>query len=81
MAKRRIATRLGPPATEGTQNLLCADLAIAVFAGLAANTLRGAWCWTAWSRSASRAGRSSKDGEPVVAGGPRFCLRVLVAWG
>jgi divalent metal cation (Fe/Co/Zn/Cd) transporter len=45
IAKRRIGTRLGSPATagEGTQNLLCACLAIAVFAGLAANTLWGAW--------------------------------------
>jgi divalent metal cation (Fe/Co/Zn/Cd) transporter len=45
VAKRRIGTRLGSPATtgEGTQNLLCAYLAIAVFAGLAANTLMRAW--------------------------------------
>jgi divalent metal cation (Fe/Co/Zn/Cd) transporter len=45
IAKRRIGTRLGSAATagEGTQNLLCAYLAIAVFAGLAANTLFGAW--------------------------------------
>jgi divalent metal cation (Fe/Co/Zn/Cd) transporter len=45
MAKRRIGARLGSPATtgEGTQNLLCAYLALAVFAGLAANTLFGAW--------------------------------------
>ena len=45
MAKRRIGARLGSPATagEGTQNLLCAYLAMAVFAGLAANTLWGAW--------------------------------------
>jgi divalent metal cation (Fe/Co/Zn/Cd) transporter len=45
MAKRRIGARLGSAATagEGTQNLLCAYLAIAVFAGLAANTLFGAW--------------------------------------
>ena len=45
IAKRRIGARLGSPATagEGTQNLLCACLAIAVFAGLAANTLWGAW--------------------------------------
>ena len=44
LAKRRIAARLGSSATagEGTQNLLCAYLAIAVFAGLAANTLWGA---------------------------------------
>ena len=45
ITKRRIGTRLGSPATagEGTQNLLCAYLAMAVFAGLAANTLLGAW--------------------------------------
>ena len=45
VAKRRIGARLGSAATagEGTQNLLCAYLAIAVFAGLAANTLWGAW--------------------------------------
>ena len=45
VAKRRIGARLGSPATagEGTQNLLCAYLAFAVFLGLAANTLLGAW--------------------------------------
>jgi divalent metal cation (Fe/Co/Zn/Cd) transporter len=45
IAKRRIGARLGSSATagEGTQNLLCAYLAMAVFAGLAANTLFGAW--------------------------------------
>jgi divalent metal cation (Fe/Co/Zn/Cd) transporter len=45
IAKRRIGARLGSAATagEGTQNLLCAYLAIAVFAGLLANTLVGAW--------------------------------------
>ena len=45
VAKRRIGARLGSPATagEGTQNLRCAYLAMAVFAGLAANTLWGAW--------------------------------------
>jgi divalent metal cation (Fe/Co/Zn/Cd) transporter len=45
VAKRRIGARLGSMATagEGTQNLLGAYLAVAVFAGLAANTLLGAW--------------------------------------
>jgi divalent metal cation (Fe/Co/Zn/Cd) transporter len=45
LAKRRIGARLGSSATagEGTQNLLCAYLALAVFAGLAANVLLGAW--------------------------------------
>ncbi len=45
IAKRRIGVRLGSPATagEGTQNLLCAYLALAVLAGLLANTLLGIW--------------------------------------
>jgi divalent metal cation (Fe/Co/Zn/Cd) transporter len=45
VAKRRIGARLGSSATagEGIQNLLCAYLAMAVFVGLAANTLLGAW--------------------------------------
>lgn len=45
MAKRRIGTKLGSPATagEGRQNLLCSYLALAVFAGLLANTLLGLW--------------------------------------
>jgi divalent metal cation (Fe/Co/Zn/Cd) transporter len=45
VTKRRIGARLGSPATagEGAQNLLCACMALAVFAGLAANTLWGAW--------------------------------------
>ena len=45
VAKRRIGARLGSAATagEGTQNLLCAYLALAVFAGLLANTLLRAW--------------------------------------
>jgi hypothetical protein len=58
-AKRRIGSRLGSAATagEGTQNLLCAYLAIAVFAGLLSDTLLGAWwldgavalCISAWA--------------------------------
>jgi divalent metal cation (Fe/Co/Zn/Cd) transporter len=45
IAKRRVGARLGSAATagEGTQNLLCAYLAAAVFAGLLANTVFGAW--------------------------------------
>ena len=45
IAKRRIGTQLGSPATagEGTQNLLCSYLALAVLVGLLANTLLGAW--------------------------------------
>jgi divalent metal cation (Fe/Co/Zn/Cd) transporter len=81
VAKRRIGARLGSAATagEGTQNLLCTYLAVAVFAGLAANTLLGAW-WldgvvalgiSAWAVAEGRrawAGRScgcaSQPGTP-----------------
>jgi divalent metal cation (Fe/Co/Zn/Cd) transporter len=45
VAKQRVAKTLGSQAThgEGTQNLLCAYLAAAVFLGLAGNALFGAW--------------------------------------
>jgi divalent metal cation (Fe/Co/Zn/Cd) transporter len=45
VTKQRIGARLGSSATAGggTQNLPCAYLAMAVFAGLADNTLWGAW--------------------------------------
>lgn len=44
-AKLRLGEQLGSPATagEGRQNLICAYLAVAVLAGLLANTLFGAW--------------------------------------
>ena len=71
LAKQRIGTRLGSSATagEGTQNLLCAYLALAVFAGLAANTMLGAWWldgvvalgiagWAVVEGRRARAGRS-----------------------
>jgi divalent metal cation (Fe/Co/Zn/Cd) transporter len=46
IAKKRLGTRLGSGATagEGEQNLLCAYMAAAVLAGLAANSLWG-WWW------------------------------------
>jgi divalent metal cation (Fe/Co/Zn/Cd) transporter len=45
-AKRRVGERLGSGATagEGTQNLLCAYLAVGVLAGLVANSALG-WWW------------------------------------
>ena len=45
IAKRRLADQLGSVATrgEGTQNLLCAYLAVAVLAGLVGNALFGLW--------------------------------------
>jgi divalent metal cation (Fe/Co/Zn/Cd) transporter len=44
-AKRRIGTKLDSGATtgEGTQNILCAYLSVAILVGLAANALFGYW--------------------------------------
>jgi divalent metal cation (Fe/Co/Zn/Cd) transporter len=43
--KKRIGTRLGSGATagEGTQNILCAYLSVAILVGLSANALFGMW--------------------------------------
>jgi divalent metal cation (Fe/Co/Zn/Cd) transporter len=45
-AKKRIGNKLSSPATagEGTQNILCAYLSVAILVGLAANALAG-WWW------------------------------------
>jgi divalent metal cation (Fe/Co/Zn/Cd) transporter len=45
-AKKRIGYELSSPATagEGTQNILCAYLSVAILVGLAANALAG-WWW------------------------------------
>lgn len=70
IAKRRLAVTLGSAATrgEGTQNLLCAYLAVAVLAGLLGNTLAG-WWWLdpvvalAVAALAVREGREAWRGE------------------
>jgi divalent metal cation (Fe/Co/Zn/Cd) transporter len=69
VAKRRIGTRLGSAATagEGLQNLLCAYLAIAVFAGLAANALWGAW-WLDGVVALGIAGLALAEGRRAWAG-------------
>ena len=69
VAKRRIGARLGSAATagEGTQNLLCAYLAVAVFAGLAANTLFGAW-WLDGAVALGIAGWAVIEGRRAWAG-------------
>ncbi len=69
LAKRRIGARLGSAATagEGTQNLLCAYLALAVFAGLAANTLFGAW-WLDGAVALGIAGWAVIEGRRAWAG-------------
>ena len=74
VAKRRIGARLGSSATsgEGTQNLLCAFLAIAVFAGLAANTLWGAW-WLDGTVALGIAGWAAVEGRRAWAGQPCGC--------
>jgi divalent metal cation (Fe/Co/Zn/Cd) transporter len=74
IAKRRIGSRLGSAATagEGTQNLLCAYLAIAVFAGLLANTLFGAW-WLDGMVALAIAGWAVAEGRRAWAGRPCAC--------
>jgi hypothetical protein len=69
VAKRRLGARLGSAATagEGTQNLLCACLAVAVFAGLAANTLLGAW-WLDGVVALGTAGWAVVEGRRAWAG-------------
>jgi divalent metal cation (Fe/Co/Zn/Cd) transporter len=69
IAKRRIGARLGSAATagEGTQNLLCAYLALAVFAGLAANTWFGAW-WLDGAVALGIAGWAVAEGRRAWAG-------------
>jgi len=70
-AKWRVATHLGSKATakEGSQNMLCAYLAIAVLVGLLANAVLG-WWWAdpiaafAISAVALREARDAWRGEP-----------------
>lgn len=76
-AKQRLAETLGSTAThgEGTQNLLCAYLAGAVFIGLAGNAIAG-WWWLdplaalLISAVAVREGLETWRGEGCCANGP-----------
>ncbi len=74
VAKRRTGARLSSAATagEGTQNLLCAYLAIAVCAGLAANTLLGAW-WLDGAVALAIAGWAVLEGRRAWAGHSCAC--------
>jgi divalent metal cation (Fe/Co/Zn/Cd) transporter len=76
VAKRRIGARLGSAATagEGAQNLLCAYLAIAVFTGLAANTLFGAW-WLDGAVALGIAGWAVIEGRRAWAGQSCACAQ------
>lgn len=69
IAKRRIGLRLGSAATagEGTQNLLCAYLAVAVLVGLLANTLLGLW-WIDGVVALGISGRAVIEGLRAWAG-------------
>ena len=64
IAKRRLADKLGSVATrgEGTQNLLCAYLAIAVLVGLLGNTFFGLW-WLDPAAALVIAGVALKEGR------------------
>jgi divalent metal cation (Fe/Co/Zn/Cd) transporter len=69
-AKRRVGRRLGSAATvsEGSQNLLCAYLSVALLVGLLANALAGWWwadplCALAIAAVAAREGRAAWRGE------------------
>jgi divalent metal cation (Fe/Co/Zn/Cd) transporter len=74
LAKRRIGARLGSAATagEGAQNLLCAYLALAVLAGLLANTLFGAW-WLDGVVALGIAGWAVAEGRRAWAGRECAC--------
>ena len=74
IAKRRIGSRLSSAATagEGTQNLLCAYLAIAVFAGLLGSTLFGAW-WLDGAVALAIAGWAVAEGRRAWAGHSCAC--------
>lgn len=83
-AKRRLGEKLGSAATvgEGTQNLLCGYMAVAVLGGLLANTLFGLW-WLdpavalGIAAVAVRAGRKTLRGEGCPCAN---CEPAVVAW-
>jgi divalent metal cation (Fe/Co/Zn/Cd) transporter len=62
-AKRQLAYKLGSGAThgEGTQNMLCGYLAVAVLAGLLGNTLLG-WWWLDPIAALAIAGLAIREG-------------------
>ncbi len=71
VAKGRTGARLNSAATaaEGTQNLLCAYLALAAFAGLLANTVFGAW-WLDGAVAQAIAGWALREGLRAWNGPP-----------
>lgn len=69
LAKRRLGARLGSLATvgEGTQNLLCGYMAVAVLVGLLANTLFGIW-WLDPVVALGIAGVAVQEGRKALRG-------------
>jgi divalent metal cation (Fe/Co/Zn/Cd) transporter len=69
LAKRRLGAKLGSTATvgEGTQNLLCGYLAIAVLAGLVLNALFGIW-WLDPLVALGIAGVALQEGRKALRG-------------
>jgi divalent metal cation (Fe/Co/Zn/Cd) transporter len=74
LAKRRLGARLGSGATigEGTQNLLCGYLAIAVLGGLVANALFGLW-WADPIVALGIAGVAFQEGRKALRGESCSC--------
>ena len=75
IAKKRIGAKLSSAATagEGTQNLLCAYLAVGVLIGLLANTLFGLW-WLDAGIALVISGVAIKEGREGWAGEECGCV-------
>jgi divalent metal cation (Fe/Co/Zn/Cd) transporter len=73
-AKRRLGARLDSRATvgEGTQNLLCGYMALAVLSGLVANTLFGLW-WLDPIVALMIAGVALREGRAAWSGNACDC--------
>jgi divalent metal cation (Fe/Co/Zn/Cd) transporter len=83
-AKRRFGKKLGSAATvgEGTQNLLCGYLAVAVLGGLLANTLFGVW-WLDPAVALGIAAVAVQEGRKALRGEACSCAAcepAPVAW-
>lgn len=76
-AKQRIGAQLGSAATagEGTQNMLCAYLAVGVLAGLLANTLFGLW-WLDPAVALGIAALTVKEGREAWEGDGCACAAI-----
>ena len=82
IAKKRIGAKLGSAATagEGTQNLLCAYLAVGVLVGLLANTLFGIW-WLDPAIALGIGAVAVKEGREAWEGEECSCTTSIVPLG